>query len=666
MREENEVDNLKGERRGMASDLDTPPRLRATLHGWLLLSCAALLTLTPAATAASWLGALGRFGLLEALGHALEHTFLPLSWTLARLFALVTVLGVAGQALVSRLAGRRAAALTPLPAAALMALLTYLAFCFVAGDPDWNDFYYANPDVVWTTASSLQTVFFVLLGLAAGAGAWLYFGRSWSRRLTATPWRRKGLGTAAALYAAAVAVALAAPYLASRGDTARPNVLLISMDTLRADHLGVYGYGRDTSPHIDALSERGVVFERAVSQAPWTLPAHMSLFTGLYPSEHGLTEFSQDETTWRPLPEAVPLLAEVLAREGWLTGAFTGGGFVGPAFGFDRGFDLYRTDSRRLEDFHPAVLRWLGRSAHRPFFLFLHFYNTHRPYAPPEPENGRYAGPGAGGESAVGFCAEAERTGTVPSAERLAYVVSQYDGEIRFADRLLGEVLARLAELDLERRTLIVFLSDHGEEFFEHGGCDHLKSLYEPLVQVPLLVAGPGLAAGRRVTEPVELRDVGQLILDALGIERRLGRDPRRLLPLLRRGLALPEGATAYSETCCKGYEVRGGGWFLKPFSDGIRALSSRRYKLVTDELARPVEFYDLESDPGEQRDLLAHGELGDEHSSVLAALAAEMATRRAAIMEGRELVRRLADGEGDRGLDDETREQLRALGYVD
>ena len=155
-------------------------------------------------------------------------------------------------------------------------------------------------------------------------------------------------------------------------------IILISLDTLRADHLGAYGYHRDTSPSIDVLAKEGVVFENAVVQSPWTLPSHMSIMTSLYPSFHGLT----DKDSFLPLSDEYVTLAELLKKGGYKTGAFTDGGFVSAKFGFDRGFDTYYDQGGGIKTILPEAKKWLGLLKSEPFFLFIHCYDIHSPYNP--------------------------------------------------------------------------------------------------------------------------------------------------------------------------------------------------------------------------------------------------------------------------------------------
>ncbi|MDA8018537.1 MAG: sulfatase-like hydrolase/transferase [Thermoanaerobaculia bacterium] len=593
-----------------------------------------------------------RFGALGAFDFGLEYMFLPLSWTALRLAILATTLGLIFLVALWPL-GRHRWCLAP---AAALGLLGYVLVLYLSVAPDRDALFYGSPEVRWMAPRWPLTAGAALLAMAVGGACYIWLRRAIAAR-AAAPGLRRTVILSIAGYGLVLLLALGRPALPvlAASDEAQTNVLLISMDTLRADHLGCYGYPRDTSPGIDALAARGIIFEQAISQAPWTLPAHMTLFTGLYPSEHGLVRYANDKTAWPALADDIPLLAEVLADSGYVTAAFTGGGFVDGVFGFDRGFDLYRTDSRRLEDFDGAVQRWLQRNHRQPFFLFLHFYNAHRPYRPPAPYDLMFVTDGGAEHTAAaqGFCRNAETTGQLPTPPVLSYIVSQYDGEIRYADTLLGDILATLRRADLEDRTLVIFLSDHGEEFFEHGNCDHIKSLYEPLLRVPLIIAGPGLEAGRRVAEPVELREVPSLVLDMLGVSSQLGSTPRPLAAQLRRGAAIEPPLSAFAETCCRGYRRENGRSVFDANMDrGLVALRGDRMKLIAEPYGQPLELYDLMLDPGEERDLLAtEAKLGDQLHAMLAERLARM--------------RSVAEGTDSSLLDRQVLEQLRALGYL-
>ena len=304
---------------------------------------------------------------------------------------------------------------------------------------------------------------------------------------------------------------------------ARRNVILISLDTLRADRLAADGAYRRTTPQIDAFARDAVVFTDTWSVWPETSGSHMSLFSSLFPSQHGVTSFIT-----APSP-SIELLAERLRRAGYLTRAYTEDGGVWAHAGFARGFSAYA--ERRSPDFVyrgevDAVFadgtRWVESHADRTFFLFLHTYQVHAPYSPPVNYRALFL----------------DVPGREPPGARGAALA--YDQEARYTDDHVGPFLAKLTHLGLSDRTIVIILSDHGEEFGEHGGVGHGRSLYQEVLRVPLVIAAPGLLAPTEVTTPTSLLDVTPTVLDLLGLEPIPG---QRGVSLLRRARAAAAGA---------------------------------------------------------------------------------------------------------------------------
>ena len=317
---------------------------------------------------------------------------------------------------------------------------------------------------------------------------------------------------------------------------AAPNVVLIVLDTVRADNLSLYGYARQTSPRLDRFARDAVVFERAFSASPWTLPSHAALFTGHRPGA-----LSADWLT--PLDGAYPTLADVFRNQGYDTAGFSGNLlYCTAATGLARGFTRFKdfpitpgallTSSwllrpiidgirrpdgnaeplvdKRAADVNAEFAAWLEAAAGRPFFAFLNYFDAHRPYVAPPPYDTAYGDGGKLPDLLV------RRTWSKQEIQRS---LDAYDGELRYVDDQLGRLIDLLTSRDLLRNTLVVITSDHGEQFGEHGLFDHANSLYRQVLQVPLVIAFQGrLPSGVRVHDPVSLMDVAATILDVAGL----------------------------------------------------------------------------------------------------------------------------------------------------
>jgi arylsulfatase A-like enzyme len=291
----------------------------------------------------------------------------------------------------------------------------------------------------------------------------------------------------------------------------RSRARIYLVDTLRADHLGVYGYARDTSPALDRFAEGAVVYERAYSPTSWTRTATVSLLSGLDPSSHRV------ENRLDVIPGDVRLLSQALKEHGYATSAVVTNVNVLPIWGFERGFDSFvDLEAKKSLGTADRVVDELARqlpelASNAPFFLYAHLLDPHHPYAPPAPFDTKFRG---------------------ESGAKLQANIDAYDGEIAFGDAQLERFLGLLKANDVHDDTLFVFVSDHGEEFHEHGGVQHGHTLYDEVVRVPLIVRFPGGAhAGRRVAEPVSLIDVVPTVLAALGLPPQEGVDGVALSP---------------------------------------------------------------------------------------------------------------------------------------
>jgi arylsulfatase A-like enzyme len=440
-------------------------------------------------------------------------------------------------------------------------------------------------------------------------------------------------------------------------------VLLVSLDTLRADHLVPYGYARPTSPALSRFAAQAIRFDQAHAHSTATLPSHLSLFTSLLPPQIGITreggpDTSQASTRLR-LSDRVATLAERLRDAGYRTAAFTDGGFVIPYYGFDRGFDHFAVttaaEGAYRNGFRKGIARlvdWLEAQPDdgRPFFVFLHTYDVHEPYSPPPPFERSFSDLSYREfTEARGFPARpaelSKRRGELGEAD-VRRARGFYDNGVLATDRALGRLFAILRKRGIYDQSLVVVLSDHGEEFLDHGDFGHGPRVYQELARVPLLLRLPGGAHGGTVVrQPVGLVDVAPTLLDLVGLEPPEGLAGRSL-----RGLI--EGTDD-------------GGWLLErpiyvdvpDVTKGVAGLRRGRWKLVRHPAGD--ELYDLEEDPGETTDLA--GSFPDrvrELGTQLDAWVARM--RETAAAEGTLAVPADAPYPGDR------ERALRALGYLE
>lgn len=456
-----------------------------------------------------------------------------------------------------------------------------------------------------------------------------------------------------------VLAALAASLAACRGDASPVapcpdcNVVVISVDTLRADHVGALGYGRPTTPEIDALARRGVLFENAISQSSWTRPAHMSIFTGLFPREHGFVALRDS----RRLEDTVPTLAGVLRDHGFQTAAFTGGVNLAATYGFDRGFDTYRTNGKYFRDNLEDTRYWLDHERTGRFFLFLHGYDAHTPYLTDAVDRHSLELPPSRPEGSLGTTCKAE--GPV---SRIRPFLDEYDGAVHRADRYVGKLVRELEARGLLDRTILVVLSDHGEEFLEHGRCFHIATVHRESVHVPLLVVAPQLEP-RRVREPVAASvTIAPTIMELLGIDEHPF--PAPSLVVVARGGAAPD-APIVSETE-RNAEKKGDGYVRALTTTGHRLFewTTRGGDALYDAVADPAEQHALE-DPELRRTMLSQlTHWADAHPSRFAPRRSKSARQ-----PGNDEQDKAAGEEVDPEAEREQRErerELRSLGYVE
>jgi arylsulfatase A-like enzyme len=416
-------------------------------------------------------------------------------------------------------------------------------------------------------------------------------------------------------------------------------VVLISIDTLRRDHLSLYGYPRRTTPGIDALGREAMVFEDAVSTSSWTLPAHASLMTSTVPSVHGATSSKVG------LSPEWPGLPRLLADAGYFTQAMVTHVYLAKEYGFGEGFDRHRYfPETRAAEVTDQAIHFLEARGDSDFFLFLHYYDPHWHYDPPAPYD-RAFDPTYQGE-ATGVWWDFKELGPESIDPRdLHHIRALYDGEILYTDRQVERLFQEMKRLEVFENALVVVTSDHGEEFLDHGQWEHQKTLYEEQLRIPLLVKLPNGHAGargpRRVSGQVSLIDVAPTVLDTLGIPAPPSFEGRSLL-VPRGGEA--EETEAWAET--------------EHTIDGSRKLALRRgasgrksiFTLTQGDLR--IELFDLERDPGETVRLDPGGSREALENRLAEYLAESAARRRGKTLPGVE-------------LHPEDLERLRSLGYL-
>ena len=439
----------------------------------------------------------------------------------------------------------------------------------------------------------------------------------------------------------------------------RKNVILISIDTLRADHLGCYGYPRETSPSIDSLVSDSALFLNTYASSPWTLPSHVSLFTSLSGVNHYV--YYHDEK----MDPSLITLAEVLRQNHFFCSAFTGGGFVSSSYGFSKGFDMYKGDEggvfhqNSAELVYRVVSRWLERNGDKNFFLFIHTYQTHTPYACPYPYKIMFLESEAKWShiDLVGHLGGKEEIYRKLSEEERKNIIGLYDGEIRYTDeKLIKPLLEKLKEMNLYDQTMIIFTSDHGEEFYDHGSWHHGHNLYDESLKVPLIIKFPeSKFRAKKIESYVRLIDVMPTILEELGLDFSLKTlEGQSLIPLLKNKEA--EDRIFLADI---------GSNVLNSHVPQKITMNFLRYKLILNKefsgddlrffLSPPpsipsVELYDLAKDPLEKKNLASR------KPDIVNQL----------IREIDEIYRKAKEKEKTKlKIDKELREQLKALGYI-
>jgi choline-sulfatase len=407
------------------------------------------------------------------------------------------------------------------------------------------------------------------------------------------------------------------------------NVLLISIDTCRADHLGCYGYPLDTTPNIDAIASEGIVFEQAISPLPFTLPAHCTMLTGTIPPYHGVI----DNTDYK-LSEGNVTLGELLKKQGYLTAGFVSSFILDSQFGLGQGFDFYDDNFEAANDTMDInqksggettqdVIEWLGTHKDEKNFVFLHYYDPHFTYEPPEPFASKF------------------RNVPPPKHVTTRFEQALFDGyasEIAYTDHCIGQVVDKLRELGLYDSTMIIITSDHGEMLGQHGEGFHGYFIYQPAIRVPLIFKLPRSSKHKRITSTVGLVDIVPTVCSVLGIDLSTPVQGQDLSPCFDSDWLPPSDRHLF----CQSLEP------TKYNANSLWGIVTDRYKYIK---TTRSELYDLVEDPYELNNI-----------------AVEQADRSQTMEERlRQILQETTRGKegGKEHLDNQTRERLESLGYI-
>jgi len=469
-------------------------------------------------------------------------------------------------------------------------------------------------------------------------------------------------------------------------------VILIWADALRWDHLKAYGYSRETAPVLNRMAAEGALFHDCLSQATWTLLSTSSLLTSRYVTTHGVVDKFRDE-----LPASATIMPEVFHDAGYATLSFSSVWFIGRHFNMHQGFDeSHEFDSRpkpsgsirntkTAREYVNRLLPWLEAHREVPFFVFLHVFDPHAPYEPYPPYDTLWADPARKKEHEmyiekvkefiVGPDAEKRKRKGMPTLKELEkagidpdYFISLkkdwYDGSIRGMDTEIGRLLERLEELGLDEKTLVIFISDHGEEFFDHGKVGHGKTVYSELTHVPLIVRWPGgVPEGAEVFETVRTIDLMPTILELCRLPLPEGMQGQSLLPLLAAAKRTPSESTATSH---RNVASTAGQWRNEPAVSEKLLEARDSYAIVLDgwklncyiqrnEEPPEYELYDHRKDPLDQVNL------ADKRPEIVERLAEELK----AWKEKAAAARLTPDSELEKKLTSEQLQHLRSLGYI-
>ena len=490
----------------------------------------------------------------------------------------------------------------------------------------------------------------------------------------------------------------------------KPNIVLLTLDTLRADHLSCYGYERETSPFIDKIANEGILFEECIATSSWTLPSHASLFTGLFPSEHGAIYSAEDKSKASQLPDKLTTLAEILKKEGYKTAGFIGGPYLASVFGMGQGFDyyndrlgpigkvyfdkitflrfilaifkdkinLYKLSSsietglidvwnyiygesftknsighvgwkKKANEINAVVLPWIKRNKDTRFFLFVNYFDPHAPYGLPKGYKNHY---NRGYKSNLGGLVSQLNNIMYrkysPTEDDLNFLISLYDSQINFLDLHIAQLFDTLVSCGIDRNTIVVITSDHGEAFGEHGLMQHGFSLYEDQIKVPLLLWGIKQFPGsQRISTQVQIIDILPTILNLINIPPPKNIRGQSLIPLIS---GREDSVRPYA--LAEIFEDKAVYRFGEEFRRDLKCVRTSEWKHITSSTGEK-ELYNVIEDRKEMRNLTdAEKEISKNMEGLI-----------------KEIVTSFKGNYNNKGksfqIDNDIKEQLRGLGYI-
>ncbi|MFB0527120.1 MAG: sulfatase, partial [bacterium] len=413
-----------------------------------------------------------------------------------------------------------------------------------------------------------------------------------------------------------------------------PNIILISIDALRADHLSCYGYHRNTSPNIDQLAREGVLFKNGFSQACSTMASHSSIFLSQYPWTHEVVGSK------KKIAKSSLTLAEILKNRNYITAGFVGGGYVSSKYGFGQGFDFFFDKPRTwhtLKSHKDNLFRWLEKVRDKKFFLFIHTYDVHSPYNPPIPYRALYIGDYSD-QRCLNELVDYELTALNLSPEEIDYVIALYDAGINYVDNEIGELVKKLRKLNIFDNSFIIITADHGERLGEEGRVGHGREASRIVTHVPLIMRVPEIGQGKIIEEIVESIDITPTILDILDISLPEGMQGKSILPLIK-GSGSGGNLVAYTS---EGEEK----------ANLSRAIRTKEWTYIMNQNGLD-ELYNRIDDPKEQKNLIK------ERPRLAQRLKEELEDFIALTSEGKPQVAEKVD------IDEELKKRLKSLGYL-